>query len=66
MEPALTAETTEYEALRIRDGGTWVEFSVTGRPRGLLRLFQPMIARNAQRNLDRAFPRLKHVLESRV
>jgi carbon monoxide dehydrogenase subunit G len=47
-----------------RDGGTWVEFSVTGRPTGFLRLFAPMIARTTQANLDRSFPRLKHVLES--
>jgi hypothetical protein len=58
--------TTLVWQLSSRDGATWVEFSVTGRPRGLLRLFQPMVARNAQRNLDRAFPRLKHVLESRA
>jgi carbon monoxide dehydrogenase subunit G len=47
-----------------RDEGTWVEFSVTGRPTGLLRLFQPLIARTTQTNLDRGFRRLRHVLET--
>jgi carbon monoxide dehydrogenase subunit G len=44
--------------------GTLVEFSITGRPTGMLRLLQPLIARNTQRNLDRAFPRLKRLLET--
>lgn len=43
--------------------GTAVRFSVTGRPAGALRLMQPLIARNTQRNLDSAFPRLKELLE---
>ena len=43
--------------------GTLVRFSVTGRPAGALRLMQPLIARNTQRNLDHAFPRLKELLE---
>lgn len=47
-----------------RDGGTWVEASVTGRPTGLLRLLQPLIARTTQANLDRAYPRLKRLLET--
>jgi carbon monoxide dehydrogenase subunit G len=42
---------------------TSVRFSVTGRPTGLLRLMQPVIARSTQRNLDTAFARLKTVLE---
>ena len=42
---------------------TSVRFSVTGRPTGLLRLMQPLIARTSQRNLDQAFARLKRVLE---
>ena len=46
------------------DGGSLVEFSVTGRPGGALRLLQPLIARNTQQNLNRTFPRLKAVLES--
>jgi hypothetical protein len=57
------ATTLAYQ-LSAQDGGTLVAFSVTGRPTGMLRLLQPLIARNTQRNLDRAFPRLKHVLES--
>jgi carbon monoxide dehydrogenase subunit G len=56
--------TTLAYQLAARDGGTWVDFSVTGRPAGLLRLFQPLIARTTQANLDRGFPRLKQVLES--
>ena len=44
---------------------TSVRFSVTGRPTGPLRLMQPLIARNTQRNLDAAFARLKAVLEAR-
>jgi carbon monoxide dehydrogenase subunit G len=43
--------------------GTSVRFSVTGRPTGLLRLMQPLIARTSQRNLDQAFSRLKRALE---
>jgi carbon monoxide dehydrogenase subunit G len=42
-----------------------VRFSVTGRPTGALRLMQPLIARNTQRNLDQGFARLKQVLEDR-
>jgi uncharacterized membrane protein len=45
------------------DGGTAVDFSVAGRPSGPLRLMQPLIARNTQRNLDRGFARLKQLLE---
>jgi len=47
-----------------REGGTSLEFSLTGRPTGLLRLLQPMIARTTQKNLDCGFGRLKQVLES--
>jgi carbon monoxide dehydrogenase subunit G len=57
------ATTLAYQ-LSAQDGGTLVEFSVTGRPTGMLFLLQPLIARNTQRNLDRGFPRLKHVLET--
>jgi carbon monoxide dehydrogenase subunit G len=45
-------------------GGTVVAFSVTGRPRGMLRLFEPVLARSTQKNLDRGFPRLKRFLET--
>ena len=41
--------TTLAYRLAERDGGTWVDFSVTGRPTGLLRLFQPLIARTPRR-----------------
>jgi hypothetical protein len=41
-----------------------VDFSVTGNPAGMLRLMQPLIARNTQGNLDRGFPRLKRLLET--
>ena len=56
--------TTLAYQLTDREGGAWVTFSVTGRPGGLLRVLQPVIARNTQANLDRAFPRLKHLLET--
>ncbi|HET9041436.1 MAG TPA: SRPBCC family protein [Gemmatimonadales bacterium] len=55
--------TLDYE-LEGRDGGTWVDFSVTGRPTGLLRLLQPLVARNTQSNLDRGFERLRQLLEA--
>jgi carbon monoxide dehydrogenase subunit G len=55
--------TLAYE-LEGRDGGTAVEFSVTGRPTGLLRLLEPLIARNTQKNLDRGFARLEQALEA--
>ena len=54
--------TLEYE-LSERDGATTVNFAVTGRPSGMLRLFEPMIARNTQKNLDQGFARLKELLE---
>jgi carbon monoxide dehydrogenase subunit G len=57
--------TTLAFRLEDREGGTWLDFSVTGRPAGPLRLLQPLIARNTQKNLDRSFPRLKQVLEAR-
>ena len=56
--------TTLVYELSPQPGGTVVEFSVTGRPTGMLRLLQPLIARNTQRNLDRGFPRLEEILES--
>ena len=56
--------TTLAYRLSAQDGGTLVEFSVTGRPTGMLRLLQPLLARNAERNLDRGFPRLKRFLET--
>ena len=56
--------TTLVFDLSEQGAGTLVEFAVTGRPGGPLRLLQPLIARNTQQNLDRGFPRLKEVLES--
>ena len=47
-----------------QEGGTLVEASVTGRPGGLMGLLQPMVARTTQKNLDRAYPRLKRLLET--
>ena len=47
-----------------RGGGTSVDASVTGRPAGLLRLLQPMVARTTQQNLDRGYARLKRLLET--
>ena len=55
--------TLEYE-LGERDGATALDFSVSGRPSGVLRLFEPVIARNTQRNIDRGFARLKELLEA--
>jgi hypothetical protein len=45
-------------------GGTSVVFSVTGRPAGLTRLMEPLIARTTQRNLDAGFSRLEGRLRS--
>jgi carbon monoxide dehydrogenase subunit G len=45
-------------------GDTLVEFAVTGEPTGLLRLLEPLIARNTQKSLRRGFPRLKQLLET--
>jgi carbon monoxide dehydrogenase subunit G len=47
------------------DGDTRVDFAVRGCPSGMMRLLEPLIARNTQSNLDRGFPHLKRVLESR-
>jgi carbon monoxide dehydrogenase subunit G len=58
--------TTLVYELGANPDGTAVRFSVTGRPSGLLRLMQPLIARTTQRNLDTAFARLKEVLEHRA
>lgn len=57
--------TTLTYVLGERDGMTTVDFSIAARPGGPLRLLQPLIARNTQKNLDTGFARLKQVLESR-
>jgi carbon monoxide dehydrogenase subunit G len=56
--------TTLVYELSAQERGTLVDFSVTGRPTGLLRLLEPMIARTTRKNLDRGFSRLKELLES--
>jgi Polyketide cyclase / dehydrase and lipid transport len=56
--------TTLVYQLTGQDGGTGVEFSVTGRPTGWLRLLEPLIAHNTQKNLDLGFARLKQILET--
>lgn len=43
---------------------TLVEFTVTVRPTGMMRLLQPIIARTTQRNLDRNFEVLGRLLEA--
>jgi carbon monoxide dehydrogenase subunit G len=53
-----------YQLTGGAEGGTRVDFSVTGRPTGLMRLLQPLVARNTQENLDAGFLRLKELLES--
>jgi carbon monoxide dehydrogenase subunit G len=58
--------TTLAYLLAERDGGTAVDFSVSGRPSGPLRLLEPLIARNTQQNLDQGFARLKQVLETGI
>jgi carbon monoxide dehydrogenase subunit G len=55
--------TTLVYELAEREGATQVDFAISARPAGLLRLFQAMIARNTQKNLDRSFARLKQALE---
>ena len=54
----------EVDEFTDADGGTWLEAMVTGRPTGLMRVLQPMIARTTQQSLDRAYPRLKRLLET--
>ncbi|MCY7289093.1 MAG: SRPBCC family protein [Cryobacterium sp.] len=43
---------------------TRVEFTVTGRPTGFMRLLQPMMARSTKHNLDRNCERLGRLLET--
>jgi carbon monoxide dehydrogenase subunit G len=56
--------TTLAYQLSEREEMTALDFSVSGRPTGMLRLFEPLIARNTQTNLDRGFARLKQLLET--
>jgi hypothetical protein len=57
---------TSPEPIRFdpRDGWTRVEASVIGRPAGLMRLLQPLLARTTQQNLDRGYANLKRRLET--
>jgi uncharacterized membrane protein len=43
---------------------TRVRASVTGRPTGVMRVLQPMIAHTTQKNLERGYVRLKVLLET--
>ena len=56
--------TTLDFAFASEDGGTRVDASVRGRPKGLLRLMESMIANKTQQNLDRGYARLKRLLET--
>jgi hypothetical protein len=56
--------TLEWKLTEAGPGSTKVDFFLTGDPGGLMRLMQPLIARGAQGNLDRGFPRLKRLLET--
>jgi len=47
-----------------REQLTWVELSVTGRPGGLSRTFEPLMANTAERRLGRVLERLISLLES--
>jgi hypothetical protein len=57
-----TEELTSPEPIGV--GSTVRTGLSSGRPTGVLRLLQPLIARNTQKNLDRGFPRLKQYLET--
>ena len=46
-----------------REQLTWVELSVTGRPGGLSRTFEPLMANTAERRLGRVLDRLIYLLE---
>lgn len=46
------------------DRSSTIEFTVTGRPTGMMRLLQPIVARSTQRNLTRNFARLAPLLEA--
>jgi Polyketide cyclase / dehydrase and lipid transport len=46
-----------------REQLTWVELSVTGRPGGLSRTLEPLMANSAERRLMRVLARLIHLLE---
>ncbi len=56
--------TLVFELKPAGESTTRVDFSITGTPGGALRLFQLLIARTSQSNLNKAFPRLKRLLET--
>ena len=56
--------TLVYQLAEREHGGTGVLFTVTGRPTGVMRLLQPLVARTTQKNLDRNFLRLQKLLDS--
>jgi uncharacterized protein YndB with AHSA1/START domain len=47
-----------------REQLTWVELSVTGRPGGLSRTLEPLMANSAERRLVRVLARLVYLLET--
>ena len=61
MAPSGPFPTTLVFEFTGEDGATEVAATVTGRPTGVMRLFQSMMARTTQQNLDRAYPRLKQL-----
>ena len=56
--------TTLHFVLSGDENATTIDFTVTGRPSGFLRLMQPLMARSTQRNLTRNFARLGQLLET--
>ena len=48
------------------DGGTKVALMFEGRMKGLMRLFEPLIARKFRGQMDRSIARLKELLESQA
>jgi hypothetical protein len=46
-----------------REELTWVELSITGKPGGLSRMFEPLMANTAEQRLGRALGRLVYLLE---
>jgi hypothetical protein len=56
--------TLRFDLAEDRDG-TQLEFTITGRPSGALRLLEPLIARRVGAGLERNFANLKDVLEQR-
>lgn len=47
-----------------RDNTTWLEFSVTGRPGGLSRAIEPLLARTAEERLRRVLERFVQIVEA--